>query len=67
MKRYIQIHLTNGDSSIFKCTNITKTSQGYLFECEDKNRTFLLDNIKSIDDPFKLPNGFKFDSGRKKY
>ncbi len=65
MERHVQVHLVNGDNPVFKCTNYLKTSQGYLFECEDGNRTFLLKDVISIDDPFKLPNGFIINQDRK--
>ncbi len=61
MERYVQVRLINDDNTVFKCTNIIKTTQGYLFECNDKNRTFLLSNVVEVIDPFKLPNGFKIN------
>jgi len=65
MGHYVQVHLVNGDKPIFKCTKCIKTSQGYLFECKDGNRTFLTKEVESIDDPFELPNGFIIDRNKR--
>lgn len=64
MKRNVRVHLTNGNKPIFKCTKIIETSQEYLFKCDDGDRTFLYEDVVSIDDPFILPSGFKINRDR---